>query len=191
MPHKMLIIFFFIIAWLVTTTVQSSYTSITEYGEGSDDAIESYGKSIGYFTGYLLIVGFFYVIFMRSYILIRKYVNKEAHPKTIEWSKLFYSNFRKPLFFFHASINIIAIFFGIYHAQLVEVKSELQANLGWLAIAIMITLSISGFIMYFKLRPIWNNKDARSMIRVSHRQWMLSFALIIILLIHVSFGEVH
>ena len=191
MQHKKLIIFFFLITCLLTTTVQSSHASITEYGEGSDDAIESYGKSIGSFTSYLLIVGFFYVIFMRSYILIRKYVNKEAHPIIIETSKLFYSNFRKPLFFLHASINIIAIFFGIYHALLVEVKSELQANLGWLAIAIMIALSISGFIMYFKLRPIWSNKDARSMIRVSHRQWMLSFTLIIILLIHVSFGEIH
>ena len=191
LTNRFIFILIFILTCLFLSSVQIGYASYVENGEGSDDARESYSKSIGTFSAGLLSIGFFYVILTRSYVLIRKYVDKKSYPKVIEVSKIVYTNLRKPLFYLHVLINIIAIFFGVYHGLLVEVKSELQANLGWLAIIIMITSSVSGFIMWLKLRPIWNNKDIRSVIRTSHRQWILSFLLIIILLIHVSFGEVH
>lgn len=179
------IILFFLSLMCFSNFVQIGQATLLEYSEGSDDAQEEFSKLLGTFTVGLLTIGFLYVLLTRCYVLIRKYVDKEYNPLIIETSRQIYSNFRKPMFYIHVTINIIAIFFGIAHGLAVEVKSELQANLGWLAVIIMIVLSVSGFIMWLKIKPIWNNKEIRSLIRTSHRQWILSFSLIIILLIHV------
>ena len=125
----------------------------------------------------------------RSYVLIRKYVDKETNKEIIQLTQEFYSKYRKPLFYVHASINTIAIFFGILHGLTVLIRNQLQAYLGWLAIIIMIASSISGFIMWQKIRPIWDNKDIRSIIRDSHRQWNLTGILVFVLFLHVIIGH--
>jgi len=144
------------------------------------------GKGLGVFTAGFLVVGFSYVILTRSYILIRKYVDKKLYPEIITASQEIYSKYRKPLFYLHVSINTIAIVFGTLHGLLVLIRNRIQAYLGWLAILIMIASSLSGFIMWLKIRPIWDSKDIRSMIRASHRQWILSFLLVFVLVIHVA-----
>ena len=69
------------------------------------------------------------------------------------------------------------------------IRNQIQADLGWLAIIIMIASSVSGYIMWLKIHPIWDVKDIRSVIRASHRQWMLTFLLIFVLFLHVALSH--
>lgn len=167
-------------------TIQIANASLNDRGSTSRTLTQIIGKGLGYFTAGLLVIGFLYVLLTRSYILIRKYVNKKEYPEVVTLAQLYYSQYRKPLFYIHVSINTVAIVFGTIHGLLVLVKNQLQAYVGWLAILIMIASSLSGFIMWLKIRPIWDSKDIRSMIRASHRQWILTFLLIFVLIIHVA-----
>ncbi len=160
--------------------------SLADNGSSSRSITQIIGKGLGYFTAGLLVIGFLYVLVTRSYVLIRKYINKEEYPEIVKMSHEYYSQYRKPLFYIHVSINTVAIVFGTLHGLLVLIKNQIQAYLGWLAIIIMIASSLSGYIMWLKIRPIWDSKDIRSVIRASHRQWILSGLLIFVLLIHVA-----
>ena len=75
---------------------------------------------------------------------------------------------------------------GTIHGLIVLVRNPIQADLGWLAIIVMIASSISGFIMWQKIKPIWNVKDIRDIIRASHRQWILTGILVFVLFLHVA-----
>ena len=144
------------------------------------------GKALGEFTAGLLVIAFSYVLLNRGYILIKKYVPKESNPLLHESAQMIYSKYRKPLFYVHVFINVSAIIFGTMHGLLVLVRNPLQADLGWLALLVMIVSSLSGLIMWQKIWPIWNNKEIRSVIRASHRQWLLTFLLVFILFLHVA-----
>lgn len=144
------------------------------------------GKGLGVFTAGLLVIGFLYVILTRGYIFIRKYVDKKTYPEIIQLSQELYAKYRKPLFYVHVTVNTSAIIFGTIHGLTVLIRNPIQADLGWLAIIIMIASSVSGFIMWHKIRPIWDVKDVRALIRASHRQWILTGLLIFVLFLHVA-----
>ena len=167
-------------------TVKTTQATLTENNSIHRTLSQEIGKALGVFTVGLLVVGFSYVLLNRGYILIRKYVSKESNPLLIETAQMIYSDYRKPIFYVHVFINISAILFGTLHGLLVLVRNPLQADLGWLALLVMIASSISGFVMWQKIWPIWNNKDMRSIIGASHRQWLLTFLLVFILFLHVA-----
>lgn len=162
----------------------------TEGGpEPSRTLLQSIGKGLGEVTAGLLVIGFSYVILNRFYVLIRTYVSKEENPDLIKQVQEFYTQYRKPIFLIHVSINTFAIIVAIIHGSLVLIRNPLQADLGWLAVIIMVASSVSGYIMWLKIRPLWDSKDIRTLIRASHRQWLFTIALVTVLFFHVILSE--
>ena len=157
--------------------------------EANKTLLQTIGKGLGEVTAGLLVLGFSYVIFNRSYVLIRKYVPKESNPDLIKQIQEFYVQYRKPIFYLHVSINTLAIFVAIIHGLLVLIRNEFQADLGWLAVIIMIASSVSGLIMWLKIRPLWDSKDIRAIVRASHRQWIFTTLLVVVLFFHVIMSE--
>ena len=184
--NKFSILFVFSIIFLLYFNV---ITGFAQSGE-SRTLLQSIGKGLGVFTTFLLVIGFGYVLLNRGYVLLRTQLPKtESHQIILDSAKEFYSKYRKPAFYIHVSINTIAIIFGILHGLTVLIRSELQAYLGWLAVIVMMISSLSGYIMWLKIRPIWDSKDIRSVIRASHRQWILTFILVSILFLHVILSQ--
>lgn len=183
---KLAIIFSFLTLYLLQLNIVAG---LADSGENLT-TLQRIGKGLGVFTAGLLVIGFSYVLLNRGYVILRTQLPKtEENLIVLKTAKEFYAKYRKPLFYVHVSINTLAIFFGIVHGMTVLVRNQLQADLGWLAIGIMILSSISGFIMWHKIHPIWDNKDMRSMIRASHRQWILTSILIVVLFFHVIIGH--
>lgn len=171
----------------MTVLAASAYSG----SEPSRTLLQTIGKVLGEVTAGLLVIGFSYVILNRSYVIIRKYIPKEENPDLIRQVQDFYAQYRQPIFYVHVSINTLAIFIAIVHGSLVLIRNPLQADLGWLAVIVMIASSISGLVMWLKIRPIWGNKDVRAVIRASHRQWAFTIILIVVLFFHVILSEFH
>ena len=152
--------------------------------------LQTIGKGIGIFTAGLLVLGFSYVLLNRGYILLKTSLPKnDENQLLLDNAEEIYTKYRKPLFYVHVIVNTLAIFFGTLHGLTVLITGEFQAYLGWLAVLVMIISSLSGYLMWLKIRPFWDRKDIRSVIRASHRQWLLTFILVGILFFHVVLSE--
>ena len=174
---------------MVLITVVS--VSADSGSEPSRTLLQTIGKGLGEVTAGFLVLGFSYVILNRSYVLIRTYIKKEENPDLIKQVQEVYAQYRKPIFYIHVSINTLAIIVAIIHGSMVLIRNQLQADLDWLAVIVMIASSVSGFIMWLRIRPIWDSKDIRVIIRASHRQWVFTTILVVDLFFHVILSEVN
>ena len=143
------------------------------------------GREFGNLTIALLILGMIYVVIKRFYIYIKRFIDKEEHPEIIEYSKKIYMNSRKPLFYLHLSVNLLATGFGIVHGLSVEIEDSMMLVTGIIAVIIMVVLSISGLIMWKKFWPFWSNRESKKLINAVHRQWLFSAILIVVIWAHL------
>jgi hypothetical protein len=92
---------------------------------------------------------------------------------------------RKPLFYLHLSVNIIATILGLIHGLSVELEKPMMLVTGFLGVIVMATLSISGLIMWKKFWPFWSNRESKLLISAVHRQWLFSAMLVVIIYAHL------
>lgn len=142
-------------------------------------------KELGYTAIYLLILGLIYIVSKRSYIFIKKYVDKKKHPVFIENSKKAYMTTRKPFFYIHLTTNVSATMIGLIHGLSVEAEKFMMVLTGFLSFFLMAILSTSGLIIWKKFSPFWTNREFKKIISLVHRQWLFSIFLLLFLYLHL------
>jgi hypothetical protein len=155
-----------------------------EHGEFGEEGEGGIAGALGSFAVFLLGVGFIYVVTRRSFVY-SKYLDAEFdHVK--ENIRNIYKRFRKPLLNLHSIILIVATVVAGIHGVLLMDGEGANILAGWGAFAAMVLLSISGIIIYFRFRPIWEFRSSKGMLKLVHRQWLFTIIGAILLLIHVA-----
>ena len=118
------------------------------------------------------------------YVYSNKFLIKDEYQRLRENIRILYKQFRSPLLLIHNFSMIAATILGIIHGIVMGIEEE-AAIFGWIAAISMIILSFSGFVIWFKLKPIWSNRESRKFIRFLHRQWLFSGIFCVFLFIHL------
>ncbi len=153
-------------------------------GEG----IEDIGKGFGSLAIAMLGIGAIYVVLRRGYLLAKKY-ELTKNPEFGEQIVTLYKTLRGPTMFVHMITNIAATLFAIIHGIMATEYTQITFYSGWIAVIMMVILSISGSVIYFKFKPFWKYRESRTFIRFLHRQWIFSVILAIAVLIHLALAE--
>ena len=137
----------------------------------------------------LLLISFAFPVLRRGTILSRRYVSDEDFSELKRSIQEFYKALRKPLFYVHVIANGGVITFGLLHALTVEMENNFRVTTGMLALGTLLILSVSGLIMWLRMRPLWEFKEARKAVRWFHSQWILTGFILLFLFLHVGLGE--
>ena len=161
-------------------------------GEGAGIFGEEGAKVFGSLALGLLALSFGYVLLKRGYIYSQRYLPKDEYKELITLIKRVYFQFRKPMFWLHVTVNIVATIFAVIHGYsfLGNVENIILYYAGIIAALAMIILTISGIIMWRRFWPMWDYKEPRKLIRWLHRQWFFTGILLLALAFHLLFGEI-
>jgi hypothetical protein len=155
-----------------------------EHGERGEEGEGGFAGALGSLAVFLLAVGFVYVVARRSFVY-SKYLDAEFdHVK--ESIRTTYKKYRKPLLNFHSIVLIVATVVAGVHGVLLMNGEGANLLAGWAAFGAMVLLSISGIIIYFRFKPIWEFRKSKGLLKLVHRQWLFTIIGAILLLIHVA-----
>lgn len=167
-------LFFFILFLYVQTPVSA------------DGAAKDFGKKMGKYSLDWLYIGASYVVLRRTYVYSRKYLSNERAGDLKPKIKEIYQKCRSPLLLLHNIVMILATIVGIIHGVFLGKHTKPIGIVGWLAVSLMTILSVSGYLIWQKFKPVWNYRKSRTQIRWLHKQWLFSILLIIFLFLHLN-----
>lgn len=168
----------FVLLLFSVATIAQEHDEFDEGGEGG------FAGALGSLAVFLLAVGFIYVVSRRSFVY-SKYLDAEFdHVK--ETIRNTYKRYRKPLLNLHSIILIVATVVAGIHGILLMDGEGANVLAGWAAFGTMVLLSISGIIIYFRFKPIWEFRNSKGLLKLVHRQWLFTIIGAILLLIHVA-----
>lgn len=171
------------IFFLVFLLILNFITTVTAEHEDDD---EDQGENLGVVALGLLGIGAWYVIVRRTYSLINS-LDKEKYADLHEKNRQIYRRIRKPLLLIHNwTMGISTIVGGIHGVLMFDGFDDESFLSGTIALIIMALISILGMIMFFRFKPLWEDKRTKKLIRFIHRQWILSVFLIIAIIIHIE-----
>ncbi len=150
---------------------------------------EEGGGALGGIAITVLIISFAFPVLRRGTILTRRYLSDDEFSELKKTIQEIYQLSKKPLFYLHVVANGGVIAFGTLHALTVELENGFRMTTGILALGTLFILSISGLIMWIRLRPLWDHKETRKVIRWFHSQWLLTGLVLLFLFLHIGLGE--
>lgn len=158
--------------------------------DGRDDEREDDGDEIGEKFGTVAIVtvsiGGLYVLMRRIYIGSKMFLKKEEQKELLKQIKFVYQKSRYPLLLIHYLTMIIATIAAGIHGFFLLDDDLFVTIFGSISVLAMVTLSISGILIWRKFNPIWKYRDSRTALRYVHRQWLFSGIFIAALLLHFA-----
>ena len=143
-----------------------------------------YGEGLGSVAVGLLGVGAVYVVIRRSVYLYGTWDG--ADPEIKKRVRRVYAKVRTPLLHIHQISLVVATIAGIAHGLLIGSEGAITFYSGWIAAIVMALSSISGFILWRRMKPIMKSSKLFLPIRIFHRQWLMTFILGVFLIIHVA-----
>ena len=165
--------------------------------DNNDNQYEEFGETLGEIGLYFLYFTAIYVvvIYLRRFLkkLINNIVdegNDGVKDNYITNFKIlvddFYQKNRKPMLYVHnIAATIVVVITGIHGILLYE-KLDLENLTGIIAWILIVILSVFGYFIYYKFKPIWDQQKNRKFIRYIHRQRWLTILLILFMIIHVN-----
>ncbi len=150
-----------------------------------DDGGENeFGQGFGSVSIGLLWIGAIYVVVRRLYTAIKTYdlLEEDMQKK----AKDIFFRIRPYLYTIHAWALIASTIFAVVHGLFLLNELQFVQITGIIAALAMVLSSISGFLIWRKVRVIWSNKEARTLVRTSHKQWTLTIILLVFLFIHLG-----
>ena len=153
-------------------------------GERRNGGENEIANGLGGLAVWCLAAGAAYVVLRRLYLWSKTWGDENLEEQ--ELLKSLYGQYRKPLLYVHNVANIAAVVIGGIHGLLLLNEQNGRVVTGIIAWAIMVFLCVFGFLIFLKLRLIWDNREVRGFLKFMHRQWILSIILIIVLLIHMA-----
>jgi len=165
--------------------------------DNNDNQYEEFGETLGEIGLYFLYFTAIYVgvIYLRRFLkkLINNIVdegNDSVKDNYITNFKVlvddFYQKNRKSMLYVHnIAATIVVVITGIHGILLYE-KLDLENLTGIIAWILIVILSVFGYFIYYKFKPIWDQQKNRKFIRYIHRQRWLTILLILFMIIHVN-----
>ena len=152
---------------------------------GGDDNL----KDLGVASLVVLSVGSIYILFRRTYVYSNRFLSKERYPEVKEFIKVNYHRFRQPVFLVHIYTSLIATLLAGIHGIPLIIGDKGMVISGLIAGSAMLILSLSGFVMWRRQKPFWENRESRKAIRWMHRQWLFTGLTVLGLILHLVFLE--
>lgn len=150
---------------------------------------EDGAKELGNIAIILMVIGSSYIILRRSHVYSKLYISKEKYPKIRNFTKETYSKYKSFLLNLHYIVMLLATLAGLIHGILLGMEEFAVGITGWIASIFMILLSFSGIFIWYRFKPIWDYRKARTHLRFIHQQWLFSGLMIIALILHVGLFE--
>lgn len=150
--------------------------------EGDDDLGEGTGSAAIAFS----MMGFIYVAVRRAQVY-SKYLGEDKK-QIKDVIKGVYRKYRKPLIIFHNIVNILATVFAGIHGIIMTSSGEGESSVifGWIAGGAMFLLTVSGILIWYRFKPIWDYRASKTALRFVHRQWLFTGIYLIAFLIHLA-----
>jgi len=177
--NKKLYLYFY-----TTLTLFFSFTIFASADDEGGILGGDFAKNLGSGAVGFLGIGAIYIIAKRINIYSRKYLTDDYKELKDTIQKLF-SNFRSPLLSIHNIAMILATILAVLHGIGVGYENNSVTIFGWLSAGAMIILSLSGILVWSKLRPIWDSREQRKLVKFVHRQWLFSIILVVGLILHL------
>ncbi|MHA2503394.1 MAG: hypothetical protein ACXAE3_11040 [Candidatus Kariarchaeaceae archaeon] len=152
----------------------------------ADDHLEEdeSGEHLGTLAIFFLILGSPYIMLRRLLVYSRRLDDSNGEFK--EHVRRMYHNIRSNMLRLHNYSMLVATGVGLVHGLLLINRELGDTIFGILTLLAMILLSLSGILMYYRFRPVWDNRSARGFTKFLHRQWLLTIIMSITLILHIA-----
>lgn len=190
--HLVFLLTFFLLSALV----------ITVYADDNFNYVgdADFARGLGTAAQILVFIGFAYSVLRRSYLTskylpadyathVPKIGDQLPAQKVIQnFLRDTYKRFRRPVLILHYVVNAFATVLAIIHGYLFLNLQNIDDRqlTGIIAAAFMIIISFAGLLIWVRFRPIWNHREAKSVINFMHRQWVITIIFLIFFIIHTG-----
>jgi hypothetical protein len=182
-----------VIILFVFISVSQIQTSIANGDNGEDeedDEDEDFTKDFAYASIGLFVVSGITIIIYFTNRFSRKLLKREGKPQeTKEWISSTFRKIRKSLNYIHYLVGFGALTVLFIHGIYLSGKDESLVAIGWVTAAFYIFYVISGLVIWLKIKPFWNFKNAMKILNKIHRSVLLFSVIILIHIIHVIIAD--
>jgi len=186
--QKLILISSFAILLLLIST-NSTIADDDEDEDGFGFIEDDTAKDIGYVAIGLFAVGMVNVIVLYIFKWSRKFLDDEGRSgETKESIKNLYLRTRKPLNWFHYLATTAATTIVVLHG--IRFITEEEAGVtGWIVAGLFLLYIITGIIIKLKVKPFWNNKIAKKILNLLHRNLIIFLGVIVLHIIHLLIAD--
>ncbi len=151
--------------------------------EGDDD---DFGKDFGPIAIGFFAFGTLNIIALYIFKGSRKWLGDEGKAgNTKKKISSIYRKIRSPLKYIHYVSEGIAFVLFLIHGISLTRSDDIGIIIGWLTASVYISYAITGFIIWFKFRPVWSSKTAKKVLNKYHRSLILLLVVVVIHIIHI------
>ncbi len=161
------------------------YADDDDEPEGEDDD-DDFGKDLGPVAIGFFAFGILNIIALYIFRISRKLLGDEGKAgKTKKTITSTYQKIRKPLKYIHYASESIAFVLLLIHGIGMTKSDDIGIILGWLTAVVYLSYALTGFIIWFRFKPVWSSKTAKKVLNRFHRSLILLLAVIVIHIIHI------
>ncbi|MHA1346072.1 MAG: hypothetical protein ACTSO3_06740 [Candidatus Heimdallarchaeaceae archaeon] len=181
--NKELLLFTSIIVIIIFSNLFITQVYADDDTEGDDD---DFGKDFGPIAIGFFAFGTLNIIALYIFKGSRKFLGDEGKAgKTKTTISSIYQKIRNPLKYIHYGSEGIGIVLFLIHGISLTRSDDIGIIIGWLTASVYISYALTGFIIWFKLRPVWSSKTAKKVLNKFHRSLILLLVVVVIHIIHI------
>ena len=151
-----------------------------------EDDDDDFGKDLGPIAIGFFAFGTLNILALYIFRFSRKLLGDEGKAgKTKKTITSIYKKIRKPLKYIHYVSEAIAFVLLLIHGISMTKSDDIGIILGWLTAIVYLSYALTGFIIWFRFKPVWSSKTAKKVLNRFHRSLILLLVVIVVHIIHI------